>query len=66
MPGPARAGVLIYVKNGETLSQFCEKLSGMTVLAADAEPRIVENLDVQRVLHAMAARGGPLGSDVRL
>lgn len=53
MPGPARAGVLIYAKNLEVLSGFYQTLLGLKVLAADAEHRVMENDDAQLVLHAM-------------
>lgn len=53
MPGPARAGVLIYALRLDALSRFYEQLFGMRVLVADAEHRVVENDDVQLVLHAI-------------
>jgi predicted enzyme related to lactoylglutathione lyase len=53
MPGPARAGLLIYAKNVTTLSHFYEQLFGMRVLLADAMHHVIENDDMQLILHAM-------------
>ncbi len=55
MPGPAKAGVLIYAKNLGTLSRFYEELLGLRVLASDNEHVVAENNDIQLVLHAMPA-----------
>lgn len=53
MPGPARAGVLIYAKHLESLSQFYEQTLDMRVLAADSDHRVIENEDQQLVIHAI-------------
>ena len=55
MPGPAKAGVLIYAKNLGTLSRFYEELLDLRVLASDNEHVVAENNDIQLVLHAMPA-----------
>lgn len=55
MSGPARAGVLIYAKHLESLSQFYEQTLDMRVLAADSNHRVIENTDLQLVLHAIPA-----------
>jgi predicted enzyme related to lactoylglutathione lyase len=55
MPGPAKAGVLVYAKNLGTLAQFYEELLGLRVLASDSEHVVAENNDIQLVLHAMPA-----------
>ena len=53
MPGPSRAGVLIYALDLERLSSFYEHLLGMRVLAADAEHRVLESDDIQLIVHAI-------------
>ncbi|MFM8443830.1 MAG: glyoxalase/bleomycin resistance/dioxygenase family protein [Methylococcus sp.] len=55
MPGPSRAGVLIYAKDLGKLSRFYNELLNLRVLAADAEHVVAENNDIQLVLHAMPA-----------
>ena len=56
MPGPARAGVLIYAENLEAMSRFYAELLGLRVLASDAEHVVAENNDIQLVLHAIPAQ----------
>lgn len=53
MPGPSRAGVLIYAVRPEALSRFYEQLLDMRVLASDAEHRVLESNDVQVIVHAI-------------
>lgn len=53
MPGPARAGVLLYAKQLDRLSVFYQRLLGMTVLDANDERQIIANADMQLVLLAM-------------
>lgn len=53
MPGPSRAGVLIYALYPERLSSFYERLLGMRVLVADAEHRVLESDDIQLIVHAI-------------
>jgi hypothetical protein len=51
MPGPARAGVLIYAKNLGAMSSFYEAVLSMNKFFADAEHHILESRDMQLVLH---------------
>ena len=53
MPGPARAGALIYAKDLQRLSSFYQQLLGMTLLKADAEHHVIESADMQLILHAI-------------
>ena len=53
MPGPAKAGVLIYAKNLESISLFYEKLLGMKRLFADAGHHVIESADMQLIIHAI-------------
>ncbi|PPC88945.1 MAG: hypothetical protein CTY34_13020 [Methylobacter sp.] len=55
MPGPARAGALIYAKNIEKLSGFYQTLFAMTLLKADAEHHVIESADFQLIIHAIPA-----------
>lgn len=55
MPGPARAGALIYAKHLHALSAFYQALLGMKPLAQDAEHHVLENADLQLVIHAIPA-----------
>jgi predicted enzyme related to lactoylglutathione lyase len=53
MPGPARAGAVLYAKNIEKLAAFYETLLPMARIHASAELIIVESPDFQLVIHAM-------------
>ncbi len=53
MPGPARAGALIYAKDLGKLSSFYQELLSMTLLNADAEHHVMESADFQLILHAI-------------
>ncbi len=53
MPGPARAGALIYAKDLERLSQFYQTLFSMQLLSADSEHHVIESADIQLVIHAI-------------
>ena len=53
MPGPARAGALIYAKDVEQLSHFYRTLLSMQLLSADAERHVIESADIQLVIHAV-------------
>jgi len=53
MPGPARAGALIYAKRLEALSKFYQSLLSMTVLLAEADHHVLENQDIQLIIHAI-------------
>jgi len=56
MPGPARAGALIYAKDLERLSRFYQTLLSMQLLSADSEHHVIESADIQLVIHAIAPR----------
>lgn len=53
MPGPARAGALVYAKDLERLSGFYQRLLGMRLLHADAEHQVIESADLQLIIHAI-------------
>lgn len=53
MPGPARAGALIYAKDMNRLAVFYEAVLGMRTLHATAELMVIESADFQMVLHAL-------------
>lgn len=53
MPGPARAGALIYAKDMNRLAVFYEALLGMRTLHATPELMVIESPDFQMVLHAL-------------
>ena len=55
MPGPARAGALIYAKDLNRLSQFYQALLSMRLLIADSEHHVIESADFQLVIHAIPA-----------
>ncbi|WP_313951602.1 glyoxalase/bleomycin resistance/dioxygenase family protein [Accumulibacter sp.] len=56
MPGPAKAGALIYAKDLERLSHFYQTLLSMQVLCADREHHVIESADIQLVIHAIPPR----------
>jgi predicted enzyme related to lactoylglutathione lyase len=53
MPGPARAGALIYAKDLERLSTFYRQLLGMKLLKADDTLHVMESPDFQLLIHAI-------------
>ena len=53
MPGPARAGALLYAKNVERLAAFYEILLPMTPIHVAADLIVLESPDFQLVVHAM-------------
>lgn len=53
MPGPARAGALIYARDLQRLSGFYQALLGMRLLKADAEHHVIESADLQLIIHAV-------------
>ena len=55
MPGPARTGVLVYVKDPEAMSSFYERTLGMKVVHADADHRVLATGDAQLIVHAIPA-----------
>lgn len=54
MPGPARAGALIYAKDLPCLSHFYQQLLAMQLLLADDEHHVLESADFQLIVHATA------------
>ncbi|WP_147693086.1 VOC family protein [Vogesella mureinivorans] len=53
MPGPARAGALIYARHLPQLAAFYQQLLGMQLLHGDAEHQVLANADFQLIVHAM-------------
>lgn len=53
MPGPTRAGALIYASDVPKLSAFYERLLTMELLHGDAEHHVLGSPDFQLILHAI-------------
>ncbi|MBV7415928.1 Glyoxalase-like domain [Aeromonas encheleia] len=53
MPGPARAGALIYAKDLGRLTHFYRTLLQMEILSQDEGFVVLENRDIQLLLHAI-------------
>jgi catechol 2,3-dioxygenase-like lactoylglutathione lyase family enzyme len=53
MPGPARAGVVIYARHLDVMSRFYENVLGLRRLVADDEHHVLESPDIQVVLHVI-------------
>lgn len=53
MPGPARAGALVYAKDLQKLSQFYQQLLAMKLLKASPELHVLESADFQLLVHAI-------------
>ncbi|HDZ8833647.1 TPA: glyoxalase/bleomycin resistance/dioxygenase family protein [Aeromonas dhakensis] len=55
MPGPARAGALIYARDPGLLSHFYRTLLQMEIRSQSGELIVQENADIQLLLHAIPA-----------
>lgn len=55
MPGPARAGALLYALNLPEVSAFYREVLGMQLLHGVPTHHVIENADLQLVLHAIPA-----------
>ncbi|WP_421227232.1 glyoxalase/bleomycin resistance/dioxygenase family protein [Aeromonas enteropelogenes] len=53
MPGPARAGALIYAKDPGLLTHFYRTLLQMDLLSQDEQLVVLENGDFQLLLHTL-------------
>ncbi len=53
MPGPARAGALIYANDLPRLSHFYQQVLSMQRLLADDEHHVLESADFQLIVHAI-------------
>jgi predicted enzyme related to lactoylglutathione lyase len=53
MPGPRAAGALLYAKDMHRLSVFYRELLDMTLLVADDDHHVIENVDCQLIIHAI-------------
>lgn len=53
MPGPARAGALLYALNLPEVSAFYREVLGMQLLHGAPTHHVIENEDLQLVLHAI-------------
>lgn len=53
MPGPARAGALIYAKDPGLLTHFYRTLLQMDLLSQDEQLVVLENGDFQLLLHTI-------------
>lgn len=53
MPGPARAGALIYARDLGLLTHFYRTLLQMDIRSQDAAFVVMENDDIQLLLHAI-------------
>ncbi|OWY40918.1 hypothetical protein CEK28_01190 [Xenophilus sp. AP218F] len=56
MPGPARAGAVLFARDLQLVSRFYQSLLGMRCLHADAERHVIESADMQLVIHAIPHR----------
>ncbi|MQM30824.1 MAG: hypothetical protein CRU78_09960 [Candidatus Accumulibacter phosphatis] len=52
MPGPARAGALLYASNMERIASFYEKVLSMVRLTSSGERIVIESPDIQMLIHA--------------
>ena len=55
MPGPARAGALLYALDLPKISAFYGEVLGMQLLHEASTHHVIENGDLQLVLHAIPA-----------
>lgn len=55
MPGPARAGALLYARDPGLLSHFYRTLLQMEIRSQSDELIVQENADIQLLLHAIPA-----------
>jgi len=53
MPGPARAGALIYAKDLNRLSEFYQQLLGMQLHHSDEDHHVIGSADMQLIIHAI-------------
>lgn len=53
MPGPARAGAVIYAKDLARLSAFYQAVLGMALRHAEPDHEVIESADLQLVIHAI-------------
>ena len=53
MPGPARAGAVLFAKDVADLVRFYESVLGMTCVHQDADHAVIENPDLQLVVHGL-------------
>jgi len=53
MPGPARAGALIYAMDLDRLSRFYQKLLSMRLLHAEADHHVIGSADMELIIHAI-------------
>lgn len=53
MPGPARAGAVIYAKDLARLTAFYQTVLDMTLRHSEADHAVIESPDLQLVIHAI-------------
>lgn len=53
MPGPARAGALIYAKRLSALSTFYQSLLSMQAVLEETDHHVLESRDFQLIIHAI-------------
>ena len=56
MPGPARAGALIYAREPGLLSHFYRTLLQMEIRSQSEQLIVLENGDIQLLVHAIPSR----------
>lgn len=59
MPGPARAGAMLYASHPPLVARFYEHLLGMKPLAASPQRIVLESPDFQLVVHALPPAVAP-------
>lgn len=53
MPGPARAGAVMYAKDLERLSRFYQQVLRLNLLSASPERHVLEGDGLQLIVHAL-------------
>jgi len=56
MPNSARAGLFIYAKDAERISQFYQSVAGMTIIHARDDIIVLQSPDIQLVVHKIPAQ----------
>lgn len=59
MPGPARAGALLYASHPPRVARFYDNLLGMKPLAASPQRIVLESPDFQLIIHALPPEVAP-------
>lgn len=55
MPGPRRAGAVVFARDLESLSRFYQEVFGLRLVTADTTRHVIESDDIQLIVHAIPA-----------